>query len=46
MGYKMISYPEVRNKFINETSKELWNEDRSVSDDYLQWLENYVLTHQ
>ena len=39
----MISYPEVRLKFINETGKQLWNNDGSVSNAYLTWLEDCVL---
>jgi len=44
--FKMISYPEVRKKFMDETGNSPWNEDQSVSDAYLRWLEDYVLNHQ
>lgn len=43
---KMISYPEVRKKFIDETGNSPWNKNGSVSDTYLRWLEDYVLNNQ
>lgn len=44
--FKMITYPDLRLKFTNETGKKLWNKDRSTSGDYLQWLEDYILDNQ
>jgi hypothetical protein len=44
--YPMISYPEVRQKFIKETGSKLWDENGNVTKEYLQWLENYVLNNQ
>ena len=41
-----MSYPEVRELFMDQTGKELWDDNGSASKDYLQWLEDYVLSHQ
>lgn len=44
--YRMLSFGDLRLKFVNETGKKLWTEHQEASAEYLQWLENTILNTQ